>query len=368
VLAGLGAIGRVAHALVGTGTLAELAEHALGEMRDALDLETAVLYLPATERPQLQHYVMCADGRTDTAARPEVSFDQEAWRLAVASGLPLLFHERATWLGTNPFDPPADSWFVLPLVSQGSLLGVVAASSVEPLRLGPTSATVLSLLGDLLTAGIATARLRQEVQRTELERERIRLASDMHEGLAQDLALAVRELAMLESSPGAETAAQSRARLREALTSANRIVRARLQDLSVTVPLGGVQEAVEQLCDRFAEQGTPVVLRTRGPVTDVSPEVVAVVTRVLTEALTNVDKHARARRVDVHLIVESERIVLSIHDDGTGFSIGAGGGPGDGHFGHTLMSERARSIGGEVTLTSSPGAGTKVLLHAPRAG
>ena len=60
---------------------------------------------------------------------------------------------------------------------------------------------MLRLLGDLLGAGIAAAQLRQELQRTALERERMRLAAEVHDGLAQDLALAMRELALLESAP-----------------------------------------------------------------------------------------------------------------------------------------------------------------------
>lgn len=364
-LAGLGAINRVASALVGSGTLAELAERALGEMREALGLELAALYLPRSGGPpSLQRYVSSAAGTAAVRARDEVSFDDEAWHLAIASGAPLLFREEASWLVGNPFDPPAGAWLVLPLVTEGRLVGVVVAASRGPLSLGPTAATVLRLLGDLLASGIATARLRQELQGTEIERERMRLAAEIHDGLAQDLALAMRELALLESEPSPALARASTERLRAAVTSAHRVVRARLEDLSVSVPLGGIQAAIEDVCERRG-QGLPLDLRTAGPVVDVSPETMAVVVRVLTEALANVERHAQASSVEVRLQVEDDRLTLRISDDGVGFAVEEAGGPGEGHFGLTLMRERARSVGGSLAVTSRAREGAGVTLQVP---
>lgn len=365
VLAGLGAINRVATALVGSGSLAELAQRALGEMREALGLELTVLYLPRLGgRPSLQRYVASAAGTAAVRARDEVSFDDEAWRLAVASGVPLLFREEASWLVANPFDPPAQSWLVLPLGSEGRLVGVVVAAAPGPLSLDPTAATVLRLLGDLLAAGIATARLRQELQGMEIERERMRLAAEIHDGLAQDLALAMRELALLESEPSPAEARASAERLREAVGSAHRVVRARLEDLSISVPLGGIQAAVQQVCERRG-QGLPLELATAGPAVDVAPETTAVVVRVLTEALANAARHGQADHVWVRLRMEDDRLTLTIEDDGVGFLVEDAGRPGDGHFGLTLMRERARSAGGELSVRSGPGEGTAVTLRVP---
>ena len=84
------------------------------------------------------------------------------------------------------------------------------------------AARCCALLGDLLGAGIATARLREELERTALARERLRLAAEVHDGLAQDLALAMRELALLDSDPAPEVAEASWARLRAAVASAHR--------------------------------------------------------------------------------------------------------------------------------------------------
>ena len=77
---------------------------------------------------------------------------------------------------------------MLPLDAGGEVLGVVAAAQRQPFALEETSPTVLAILGDLRRAGIAAARLRQRIARTKVERERLRLAGEIHDGLAQDLA------------------------------------------------------------------------------------------------------------------------------------------------------------------------------------
>jgi signal transduction histidine kinase len=365
VLAALGALGRVARALVGSGSLSHLAERALGEMRDALGLELVVLYLPRVdEQPALQRYISATGTGTSTRARDEIAFEDEAWGLAVASGAPLVFREEASWLVSNPFEPPAQSWLVVPLVSEKRLVGVVMASGARPLALDPTSAIVLTLLGDLLAAGIATARLRQQLQGAEIERERMRLAGEIHDGLAQDLALAARELSLLDSQPPPAVAQASSERLHEALASARRVVRARLEDLSVTVPLGGIQAAVEEVSERRG-QGLPLEVHCSGPAVDVSPDTTAVVVRVLTEALANSARHAQAEHVEVRLDVEEDHLTLEISDDGVGFRVADAGGPGDGHFGLTLMHERARSAGGRLEVHSAPRDGARVKLEVP---
>jgi signal transduction histidine kinase len=364
-LAALGALGRVARALVGSGSLNQLAERALDEMRDGLGLELVVLYLPRfAEAATLQRYVTSGREGASTWARDEVAFDDEAWELATMSGAPLVFREEASWLVANPFVPPASSWLVVPLVSERRLVGVVLASAAPPLSLDPTAATLLTLLGDLLASGIATARLRQQLQGAEIERERARLAAEIHDGLAQDLALATRELALLESDPPPELARASSERLREAVASARRVVRARLEDLSVQIPLGGVEAAVKEVSARRG-QGLPLVVSCEGPAVDVSPETTAVVVRVLTEALANSARHAQPQRVEVRLRVQNGRLTLEIEDDGIGFQPAEAGGPGDGHFGLTLMRERARSAGGLLTVSSAPEDGARVRLEVP---
>jgi two-component system nitrate/nitrite sensor histidine kinase NarX len=365
VAAGLGALSRVARALNGPGALEELAEHALAEMRSALGLAAVVLYLPdARGRPVLRRYLqdVPADAQLDT--REELVFEEEAWRLAVTDAHPLVFQETGGWVVTNPFEPQARYWLALPMVAAGELLGVVMASRTTPVDLDPTTLTVLTLLGDQLTAGIATARLRQQVQHAEIERERMRLAAEVHDGLAQDLALAMRELALLETNPPPEAARASQERLREAVAEAHRLVRARLVDMSTTTPLGGLTSAIEDVCERFVHRGLPVEVHAPADAFEVEPATTAVVIRVLNEALTNVEKHAGASHVNVSVERSNGWLELQVADDGSGFD--AGRPPaGEGHLGLGLMRRRADDASGTIDLTSTPGEGTRVSLRIP---
>ena len=348
----LGALGRTARALVRAVTLPELARGALEEMCGTLGFEVAVLYLPGADgRPALERLAAAGAGREPC---DRLVFDAEAWRLAVQGDAPLLMRDRGAWLMEHPFDPPADSWLVLPL---GDGLGVVIAAPAA--EVGPESGAVLRLLGDLLGAGIASARLRQEIERTALERERLRLAAEVHDGLAQDLALAMRELAQLESDPSDEA---SRARLRAAVASAHGIVRSRLTGMVAPQP-GGLRPALEELCSRFAERGLTVRLEGDAELPELPPPVAVAAVRVLSEALANAERHAAAGTAVLEAHREGERLVLAVRDDGRGFA----GAAGQGHFGLLLMRERARAANGTLTIDSAPGRGTRVALDLPLA-
>jgi signal transduction histidine kinase len=281
----------------------------------------------------------------------------------VQGDAPLLMRDRGEWLMEHPFTPPADAWLLLPLHSEDRRLGVVIAAARGPLVASQTAATVLRLLGDLLGAGIATARLRQELQDTELERERMRLAADVHDGLAQDLALAVRELALLDAQPAPAAAAASCERLRAAVTSAHAIVRGRLTGMLAPPALGGLRPAIEALCARFSNQGLPVTLGGDERLPDLPPDLAAVAIRVVAEALANVARHAGTAHAVVVPRVADGRLELLVEDDGRGFA--AADGPSEGHFGMLVMHERARAAGGALSVDSEPGRGTRVRLVLP---
>jgi signal transduction histidine kinase len=85
--------------------------------------------------------------------------------------------------------------------------------------------------------------------------------------------------------------------------------------------------------------------------------------RVLQESLTNAAKHAQATRVDVSLEREGPEIVLAVSDDGRGFEPAAPVRPNA--FGLVGLRERALLVGGEISIDSAPGRGTRVELRVP---
>ena len=357
------------------GSLAELSERALREVRETLDLSLVVMYVADGDGPldttrggfAFRQFAGSVDPRCPSPLRAgdRLELDGEAQALLASAGAPLVFREAAAWLGPNPFDPPAHSWVVLPLRSDSAMAGIVIGASAKPIALDPVGAMMLTSLGELLSAGLQAARLRTEIQRTAVQRERMRLVADLHDGLAQNLALAVREIALLESQPATSVAEASRGRLREAVHDAHRLVRAGLEDLSVVVPVGGVGAAVEELCARFEARGMTLDVQTPRRCPDVAPEVMSTVLRVVQEALVNIERHAEATRARVLLRMVDDNLELEISDDGRGIETSVSHAPGDGHFGLWIIRERARSLGGTAEVVTRSNGGTAVHLSLP---
>jgi signal transduction histidine kinase len=82
------------------------------------------------------------------------------------------------------------------------------------------------------------------------------------------------------------------------------------------------------------------------------------------EALANIAKHAKAKQVDISLWTTDERVLMEIHDNGRGFEMEKM----SASIGHGVanMQTRARSIGGDVDISSVVGEGTTVLAWVPR--
>jgi signal transduction histidine kinase len=87
--------------------------------------------------------------------------------------------------------------------------------------------------------------------------------------------------------------------------------------------------------------------------------------RVAQEAIHNVQKHACAQHLWVRLDYGPAEVALEVRDDGRGFAANDAAMNAAGHYGFTGMRERAAAIGGALEVSSEPGLGTGVRLHAP---
>jgi two-component system NarL family sensor kinase len=86
--------------------------------------------------------------------------------------------------------------------------------------------------------------------------------------------------------------------------------------------------------------------------------------RIAQEALGNALRHAGAREITVQLVTAPERIALTVEDDGRGFEPGSNSGGGR-RFGLVGLAERARLLGGALSVSSAPEAGTRVEAVVP---
>ena len=195
----------------------------------------------------------------------------------------------------------------------------------------------------------------QAAERAAVLEERRRIARDLHDGLAQELAfIAMQTRSLARRHPEPEVLAQLSSAADRGLGEARRAIEMLARDDGDSLP-AAVAEVAEEISYR---EGLELELRLAEDV-DVAPEVREELVRVVREAVTNAARHATASRVRLEL-TNGSGIRLVVADDGVGFDPGARpAGRGNG-FGLTSMAERVRLLGGDLRVSSAPGSGTRV--------
>jgi PAS domain S-box-containing protein len=125
----------------------------------------------------------------------------------------------------------------------------------------------------------------------------------------------------------------------------------------------GLPAAMEWQLQEFGKRsGLETSIELRLPEGRLPAEVSTAVFRIMQEALTNVARHAAAKKVAVRLVRENGTLVLSVNDDGRGLPAETSSRRSLGILG---MGERARALGGDITVTGAPGRGTTVTARIP---
>lgn len=215
-------------------------------------------------------------------------------------------------------------------------------------------------------------RTREEEAQRRVNEERLRIARDVHDGVAHALASISLQAsaagAVIETDP--EGAREALRQIRGASVSALAELRA---TLGVLRQPGGPAATEDPALDRLARLadvlragGIEVSVDRRGQEDrSVPAEIGNVAYRVLQEALTNVLRHSGAKHADVIMAYDRSRLVISVADDGVGPQCGAGRGTG---FGIRGMRERVEAVGGHLEAGVKPGGGFLVRADLPLAG
>ena len=201
------------------------------------------------------------------------------------------------------------------------------------------------------------------------EHERAWVAREVHDDALQRIMLLQHELDDWTASNGAGPAGPERvAALRAELEDLSTVLRRMAYQL---LPAFVEEEGIVALLGRLAEDvsraaGLEVeVLDAAPPGPALSAEQTLAVYRIAQEALSNVVRHAASRRVVVEVSRVDHSLEMVVQDFGRGFDVGSARHSG---LGLMSMTERARSAGGMLSVTSHPGAGTRVQLRLPIRG
>jgi two-component system sensor histidine kinase UhpB len=196
------------------------------------------------------------------------------------------------------------------------------------------------------------------------EEERRRLARDLHDEVNQALtAILLRLQALSQAAPPdlSDELGEVKKLVNQAMSELLQLAR---QLRPTALDDHGLLPALATHVRRFAAQtGIEADLRTAGETSSLAPDQEIAIYRVAQEALANVARHAGASRVEVDLDADAAGLELRVRDDGRGFD--AGGSNPSGGLGLDGMAERARLVGGELTIDSRPGAGTELVMRVP---
>jgi signal transduction histidine kinase len=215
----------------------------------------------------------------------------------------------------------------------------------------------------------ANKRLREYANRIEqnaILEERNRLAREIHDGLGHYLTAVNIQLkaaqAILTQDPEEAARAVNKAQVltEEALADVRRSVSALRTDQPVSQK---ASQVVRILADSTSSDQLAVTCTQSGEEPDLPPHLVFTLYRIAQEALTNVQKHSGATQASIGLDYQTDRLILTIADNGSGMD--PSDQPAGEHFGLVGLRERVRLMGGETSILTSPGRGVTLRVDIP---
>ncbi|MBX5464616.1 MAG: PAS domain S-box protein [Clostridia bacterium] len=326
----------------GPGGPSRLLWRAVAGFRQAPPVPFEAADLPA--RARLARVPLAAADLSSLAERPEEAF-------------PLLWREGARAV------------LAMPMLSRERVIGILLVARRSPRPFDEEEQAFVGGFASQAAIAWENSRLYQQVQNMAVVEERERIAREMHDGLAQTLGYLNLQFKLLEDEAiraGAVDLSRRLAELRRVVKETYGDVRHSIFDLKTSAAREKRFSAIlaEYLEDYRSMNGIETSAEGELALLDGLPDGAQVQAwRIVQEALANVRKHAHASRV--HLAVEQGRghLWLRISDDGVGFDVARQNAKG--HYGMSIMQERAESLGGFVDILSAPGQGTQVVLAIP---
>ncbi|MBI4495211.1 MAG: response regulator [Chloroflexi bacterium] len=266
---------------------------------------------------------------------------------------------------------PAVAWSEVAIDSGDGQKEVEVRASPVVDRRGAMVGRVV-LMHDISERRRARSELLEQQRALAMLEERERLARELHDSLGQVLGYAGNQSqAALELLAQGQPhgASELLARLVTVAQSAQGDAREYIQGMRTGVFLGrGLLPALEEYLSQFEENTglrTELVAPPEAGQGLFEPTTEVQLLRIVQEALTNARKHAGARGVKVTFALDSGQAEVTVEDDGQGFVPGEAPASGRPSFGLRMMRERALEFGGDLSVVSAPGQGTKIAVRLP---
>jgi signal transduction histidine kinase len=188
------------------------------------------------------------------------------------------------------------------------------------------------------------------------EAERARIARELHDDIAQQLALLTIDLELLDrDKPSGEALHRAHEIAKSVHDLSHRLHPAKLRLVGLVAALRGLEH-------ELAQSDIPVTFTHQNVPPAIAPDLMLCIFRIVQEAVQNALKYSKGRHVSVHLSGSPEGLELTVRDDGVGFDLRRVWGSG---LGLISMGERLEAMGGTLQIRSSPGQGTIVEAKVP---
>jgi two-component system nitrate/nitrite sensor histidine kinase NarX len=261
------------------------------------------------------------------------------------------------------------AWMWVPLAVKGRIIGGVGMAQTDRNYFTSHHADLALTVANQAAITMVNAELYQQAQALAALQERQRLAQNLHDAVNQSLFSAG---LIAEVLPRLWDRDQDQAR--KSLEDLRRLTRGAMAEMrALLAELRPSALTDAELGDLLRLLGNAFTGRTNIPaevtITEkgvLPADVQVAIYRICQEALNNIAKHAGASKVEIHLKHENASIELSIRDDGRGFDSRHITTPG--HYGLTMIRERAEAIGARLSITSQPGHGTELVILWTEAG
>jgi two-component system nitrate/nitrite sensor histidine kinase NarQ len=224
--------------------------------------------------------------------------------------------------------------------------------------------TLLDNFAQILARAIFYNQAQRQAEQLLLAEERATIARELHDSLAQSLsylkiqvALFKKQMTKLEMSSGA---ANTVAELDTGLSDAYTQLRELLTTFRLTIKEGNFGVALKEMLSQLDDQTSAMIVLENGlSSVELDAHQQVHLLQLIREATINAMKHADAGRIQVSCSEEQGEIVVSVTDNGTGFSDGEAK---INHYGMSIMRERAERLNGQLTVNSQHDSGTEVRL------
>ncbi len=255
------------------------------------------------------------------------------------------------------------AWMWVPLAVKGRVIGGIGVAHTKPNSFTTHHANLALNVANQAAITLVNAQLYEQAQVVATLEERQRLAQNLHDAVNQSLfsvGLIAEVLPRLwERDPA--MGRQSLEDLRRLTRGALAEMRGLLAELRPQVLINS------ELGDLLRQLGNALTGRANIPVRvsvvgegGLPADVQVALYRLCQEAFNNIAKHARANQVAINLQYAAATVELHIRDDGRGFDLEQ---IPSGHYGLSMMRERAEAVGAQLIITSQPGNGTEITVR-----